>query len=252
MGLRDWTGMGGVHERFLTTHWSMLRDLKSADGDTSRALIELLTERYWKPVYCYLRRKGHTNEDAKDLTQGFFHEVVLNRRLFERADSGRGSFRSLLLHALHQYLVDQQRKEQAGRRIPPERLVSLEQVDPVALPAVMAELDPDESFNYTWKADLLQRVLDQVQADYDGQGMGTHWQLFHDRLLAPLLEDRPAPSLGELCTRYSIDNQTAASHMLTTVKRHFQTVLRGHVEQTVLDGQSVDEELHEIMKFFRA
>jgi DNA-directed RNA polymerase specialized sigma24 family protein len=244
--------MGGVQKKFLTTHWSMLQDLKGTGGDTNHALIELLLERYWKPVYCYLRRKSFNNEDAKDLTQGFFHEVVMNRHLFERADPGRGSFRSLLLHALHQYLADEHRRDSAGKRIPPEMLVSLEDAGPLELPHVMDELDPDESFNYTWKAELLQRVLAQVRADYQNQGMQTHWQLFHDRLLAPLLEDQPVPSLRELCARYGIENQSIASHMLTTVKRHFQTVLRSHVCQTVLDGQSVEQELQEIMKFFRA
>jgi DNA-directed RNA polymerase specialized sigma24 family protein len=252
MGRQDWTGIGGVQERFLTTHWSLLQDLKGAEGPTNRALIELLLERYWKPVYCYLRREGYANEDAKDLTQGFFHEVVLNRHLFERAEATKGSFRSLLLHALHQYLTDQRRKEWAEKRIPPQRLVSLEAVDPVELPQSVVQLDPDESFNYTWKADLLEHVLAQVRGDYTSQGMETHWLLFRDRLLTPLLEDRPVPALRELCQRYGIEQQATASHMLTTVKRHFQTILRSHVRQTVLDGQSLEEELQEITKFFRA
>jgi hypothetical protein len=251
MGRQDWTSMGGVQGKFLTTHWSWLEDLKGGEGATQRALIELLLERYWKPVYCYLRRKGYPNEPAKDLTQGFFHEVVLDRHLFERADPNRGSFRSLLLHALHQYVTDQQRKEAAGMRIPREHLVSLEAVDPVELPQVVAELDPDESFNYTWKTDLLERVLAQVRTDYTSQGRETHWRLFQDRLLAPLLEDRPVPSLRELCTRYDIDKQATVSHMLTTVKRHFQTVLRSHVRRTVLEGHPVEEELQEILQFLR-
>jgi RNA polymerase sigma-70 factor (ECF subfamily) len=251
MGRQDWTGMGGVQEKFLTTHWSLLQDLKGAEEANSRALIELLLERYWKPVYCYLRRKGYANEQAKDLTQGFFHEVVLNRRLFERADPDRGSFRSLLLHSLHQYLTDQQRRESAGKRIPPECVVHLEAIDPMELPQFVAGLDPDESFNYTWKADLLERVLAKVRTDYTNRGMETHWLIFRDRLLAPLLQDHAVPSMRELCTRYGIENQASVSHMLTTVKRHFQTVLRSQVRQTVLDGQSVEEELQDILRFLR-
>lgn len=251
MGRPDWTGMGGVQEKFLTTHWSMLEELKGAEGATRRALMELLLERYWKPVYCYLRRRGHANEPAKDLTQGFFHEVVLNRGLFERANPSRGSFRSLLLHALRQYLADQQRRESAGKRIPPERLVHLEALDSVELPQFVAQLEPDESFNYTWKADLLERVLTQVRTDYMNQGMKTHWLIFRDRLLGPLLQDHEVPSMRELCTRYGLDKQAAVSHMLTTVKRHFQTVLRSHVRRTVLDGQSVEGELQDILRFLR-
>jgi len=249
MGRQDWTDMGGAQEQFLTTHWSWLGDLKAADGDTSRALIELLLERYWKPVYCYLRRKGHANEEAKDLTQGFFHEVVLNRHLMERADPAKGSFRSLLLHALHQYLIDEKRRETAAKRIPRDRLASLDALDSFELPQVINELDPGESFNYAWKADLLERVLAQVKADYIDQGMETHWHIFRDRLLTPLLEDTPTPSLKQICERYGIGQQATASHMLTTVKRHFQAVLCDYVRQTVLNGHAADEELKEILEF---
>src|SRR5512136_3003846 len=101
MAVRDQTDMGGTAETFLTTHWSLIEGVqKHADPD--RALIGLLLERYWKPVYCYLRRKGYKNEDAKDLTQGFLHEVVLDRQLIQRADPAKGRFRSFLLHALKQ------------------------------------------------------------------------------------------------------------------------------------------------------
>src|SRR4030065_2580148 len=100
MSNHDQTSMGGDREAFLTTHWSFIEDVKQ-HRDKDRALIGLLLKRYWKPVYCYLRRKGYDNEQAKDLTQGFLHEVVLNRDLIDRADPSKGSFRTLLLHALN-------------------------------------------------------------------------------------------------------------------------------------------------------
>ena len=91
MASRDWTDIGGLRKSFFTTHWSLVEKVKQ-QGDRDMALIGLLLERYWKPVYCYLRRKGYDNEQAKDLTQGFFHEVVLDRHLVERADPAKGSF----------------------------------------------------------------------------------------------------------------------------------------------------------------
>ncbi len=63
----DKTDMGGVRESFLTTHWSLIEGIKHHQ-DKDQALIGLLLERYWKPVYCYLKRKGYRNEEAKDLT----------------------------------------------------------------------------------------------------------------------------------------------------------------------------------------
>ena len=246
---RDWTEIGGARQKFLTTHWSMLEDIKKRD-DKERTLIGMLLERYWKPVYCYLRRKGYDNEKAKDLTQGFFHEVVLDRDLIDRADPSKGSFRTLLLCALNQYVIDGHRKESAQKRIPKDKLVPLDITDPPALPEVIDEFDPTEAFNYAWKADLLERALSEVKESYLKQGMENHWYVFLDRLLKPLMDNQQPAALKEICRQYGIENEATASHMLETVKRRFQSVLRKQVRQTVLTGQVVEEELKEILKFF--
>ena len=85
----DQTSMGGDAETFLTTHWSLIEDFQTGE-DKDRVLIGLLLQKYWKPVYCYLHRKGYDNEQAKDLTQGFFHEIVLNRNIVQRAEKSEG------------------------------------------------------------------------------------------------------------------------------------------------------------------
>ena len=87
------TDMGGVGKEFLTTHWSMIGGSKAGKANRDQALFDLLIQRYWKPVYCYLRRKGIGNEEAKDITQGFFQEIVLGKDLIDKADQTRGRFR---------------------------------------------------------------------------------------------------------------------------------------------------------------
>lgn len=250
MVYHDRTDIGGERETFLTTHWSMVQGVKERE-DKDRALIGLLLGRYWKPVYCCIRRKGYDNESAKDLTQGFFHEVVLNRNLVQRADPTKGRFRSFLLHALKQYLLDVQRQEAAQKRIPKTKLVPLDVTDPPLLPQPTQELDAEQCFNYAWKADLLDRVLTELKEWYHGQAMETHWLLFKDYLLQPSLENRDAPSLTVLCRQFGIENETKASNMIGTVKRKFQTVLREHIHQTVVSGNVAEEELREIFKFFK-
>lgn len=244
----DRTSMGGAGEAFLTTHWSLIEQAQQNE-DKDRALIGLLLQRYWKPVYCYLRRRGHDNEQAKDLTQGFFHEVVLNRDLIGRVDPSKGRFRTLLLHALRQYLADEKRKETARKRIPRDRLVSLEIIEAEVLPESVLTLGPEQAFDYAWKTELLERVLSEIEDRYLTGQKETHWCVFRDRILTPTLEDSQAPSLAQLCERYGIPTEVQASNMLTTVKRHFQNVLREHVRQTVLTGEAAEEELREIFRF---
>ncbi|MCL5280588.1 MAG: hypothetical protein M1376_11840 [Planctomycetes bacterium] len=251
MVLRDQTDMGGTAETFLTTHWSLIEGIQKQQ-DPERAMIGLLLQRYWKPVYCYLRRSGYGNEPAKDLTQGFFHEVVLHRHLIDRADPSKGRFRAFVLHALKQYVIDAQRRQTTQRQIPPEKLVPLDLADPPAQIEAMAALDAEQSFNYAWKADLLDRVLGEVRDWYARQGMESHWGVFQDRLVGPIMSDSPPVPYAEVCRRYGIQDEATAANMLKTAKRLFRGILEKHVRQTVVRGAEVEEELREIFGFLRS
>jgi len=246
----DYTDMGGTREAFLTTHWSVIEDAGSDDEDRSRALIGLLLKRYWKPVYCYLRRKGYDNERAKDLTQGFFHEVVLGRGLIEKADKSKGRFRSFLLIALNRYLINVKYEESAQRRIPRDKLVPLDMVDLPELPYKVEQSSPEESFNYAWISSLLEQVLEQVEITCQQEGKTVYWEVFHDRILQPITEGNEQPSLKEICDKYGIKDDAKASNMIVTVKRCFQTVLRKHLRDSVVSDEQIRGELKELRRFF--
>jgi RNA polymerase sigma-70 factor (ECF subfamily) len=244
------TSIGGSVEAFLTTRWSVI-DKIAADGDTpDQVLINELLKKYWKPVYCFLRRKGHDNEQAKDLTQGFFEEVVLGRELIKRADQARGRFRTFLLVALEQYLARVHRKHTAKKRIPKDQLLQLDKIDPADLPEPVGQLTPEQSFNYTWVSELLDKLLVEVEAKCRSDDKLLHWQVFHDRVLQPIMENTHAPSLAKICDKYGIENAFKASNMIITVNRRFQAALKRYVRRTVANDADVEEELHELMQIF--
>lgn len=242
------TDIGGLCEVFLTTHWSLIGDIQTGDA-RDKALIGLLIERYWKPVYCYLRRKGYRSEDAKDLTQGFFHTVVLKRNLVPRADPSKGRFRTFLLHALNQYVLNETDKQKAAKRIPRDKLVPLDVIDPPAVPAAVAEAGPEDCYNYAWMSALMDQVLEATRIGCRDEGLETHWNLFNDRLVQPILNGVAAPPLCDLCARHGIKDPRQASNMIVTVKRRFRTALREHIRTTVIADDQVDEELGEILRF---
>ena len=248
MGNDGRTDIGGLCGTFLTTHWSLIGDIQA--GDTrDNALIGLLIERYWKPVYCYLRRKGRNNEEAKDLTQGFFHTVVLNRNLVQRADQSKGHFRTFLLHALNQYVINESAKQTAGKRIPKDKLVPLDLLDPPAVPAAVLEAGPEDCYNYAWMSALMDQVLETVRIGCRDEGLETHWHVFNDKVVQPILNGVDPLPLADLCARYGIADPRQASNMIVTVKRRFRSALREHVRTTVIAEEQVDDELAEILRF---
>ncbi|MBN2314849.1 MAG: sigma-70 family RNA polymerase sigma factor [Sedimentisphaerales bacterium] len=248
MKRRDYTEMGGAGGVFLTTHWSLIDEVQKRP-DEDRALIGLLLERYWKPVYCYLRRKGYDNEQAKDLTQGFFHEIVLNLNLFGRADPSKGRFRTLLLYALNQYLLNEKRRETAQKTIPKDKLVSLDAIEPPVVPRRIIGSSPEDSYNYAWVSALLDQVLLKVKRTCREQGLETHWSIFSERVVEPMLNSTAPPSLAEICEKYSIESEKKASNMIVTIKRRFHAALKQYIRSTVTSEGEMSDELKEIMQF---
>jgi len=247
MAYSEPTGMGGARQAFLTTQWSLIENIQ--DGkDQDNALIGYLLKQYWKPVYCYLRQKGYGNEQAKDLTQGFFHEVVLNRDLVGRADASRGRFRAFLLHALKQYANKQDHKERARKRLE-EKAVAFEMEEEPVLPESVAQTTAEDSYHYAWLSSLLEHVLNEVKDSCEDEGMDIHWALFNKRVVWPIFGNRTPPSLPELCETYDIDDVKKASNMMITVKRRFRAALMQHVRNTVLSQGQAPEELEELLQF---
>ena len=246
----DHTSMGGSDESFLTTEWSILGQIRSGTDTTCTYLINDLLGKYWKPVYCCLRRKGYDNEQAKDLTQGFFQEVVLGRSLVERADRSRGRFRSFLLAALQQYLAGEYRRQHTQKRIPKGQCLSLAQFELDSIPEVPTHFSAEESFHYAWAAQLLDQLLSEVENKCREQGMTLHWEVFCDRVLRPIMDNTAIPSVDEVCQRHGIDRSSRVSNMIVTVNRRFRATLKRHIRRSVVQDIDVDEEFNELMGIF--
>src|SRR5689334_22435359 len=97
------------HAQFATTCWSLVRAAGSPLTQDRLEALESLFRAYWHPLYAYIRRAGHNPDDAKDLTQSFLARLV-EKDLVGVADRARGRFRTFLLTALKNYLVDDARR----------------------------------------------------------------------------------------------------------------------------------------------
>ena len=240
--------MGGGRNVFLTTCWADIRRAKTLDETRQREVVDRLIRNYWKPVYCFLRHKGYADASAKDLTQGFFHTVVLGRGLFRRADQRKGRFRTFLLTALNNYVTSVYRHETAEKRRPKDGLVSLEDFEEEPLPIVAKTMKPDDAFAYVWASVLLQEVLAEVEQQCWEDGKELHWQLFKTRVLEPIMAGTEAKSLSEMCKELGIESEVKAANMVVTVKRRFKAAIKDRVRQYVNSDEEIEQEIHELMK----
>jgi hypothetical protein len=137
----------------------------------------------------------------------------------------------------------------ARTRIPPDKLVALETVDPPEL-SMMTESNPDDFYHYVWLSALLDHVLSAVQTSCEQDGLQIHWQVFEDRVIRPILQGSETPSLSDVCRKHGIQDEKKASNMLVTIKRRFHAALKEYVRTTVASDKHVQAELTEIFNFF--
>ena len=93
-------------EWFTTTHWSVVLSARDQDSPQAVAALEKLCQTYWYPLYAYVRRQGHDEPSAKDLTQEFFARFLQKNRL-DHVQREKGRFRSFLLASLKNFLSDE-------------------------------------------------------------------------------------------------------------------------------------------------
>ena len=239
--------MGGPDRRFETTHWTQILSARTLDQARQREAIGAVLTKYWKPMYCYLRRKGSNNEEAKDLVQGFCQEIALDRGLLQQADPERGRFRTFLLTSLSNYASNVRQAGATRKRSPAGAMFALDDLAVTDIPKLSHEVTPDEAFNYAWASQLLDDVLIAVRAGCCDNGKNVHWSVFLDRTVTPLLTNTDPPSLSALCTKYKIPDEAKASNMLITVKRRFQAELTRQVRLAVGSDTDVQQEINDLL-----
>jgi RNA polymerase sigma-70 factor (ECF subfamily) len=240
------TEMGGAQVSFQTTHWSEVIDARATNPDRQTEVVNALITRYWKPVYCYLRRKGCSNEQAKDLTQGFFYEVALGRNLFAQADQKKGKFRTFLLTALDRYSRDVYEMDNAQKRKPEGQLASLDTEQMAGRLDSQQSSRPEEVFHYAWASDVLNEVLATVKVECCQNQRQAYWEVFHGKVVVPILDNCDPSALKDLCSNLAIKDEQTASNMISYVKKQFQSTMRRHLRQFVSSDSEVEEEFADI------
>ena len=155
---------------FATTHWSLVLAAAREEDRDGRLAMDSLCERYWYPLYVFVRRRGYSAEDAQDLTQAFFTRL-LDKGDVARASPARGRFRSFLLASLQNFLINEYDRARALKRGGGVPVSSIDMTDAeeryVAEPA--SDVSPEDQFHRKWALTLLDRALNQIRLEYRAQ-----------------------------------------------------------------------------------
>jgi len=158
--MADETSIGGAESRFQSTYWETV--LRAKDGHAD-ALEQLLAE-YWKPVYFFIRRKGHDVESAKDLTQGFLG-IFLEKDYLKSVSPELGRFRSFVMASLQHYLSDVRDRARAVKRGGRFNFVEAESDLSCAAPS------PEKAFFKGWALTVLERAIEKLKKEVPPEDM---------------------------------------------------------------------------------
>src|SRR5438309_6354878 len=111
---------------FRTTQWTIVVAAAGVSTPAAREALSTLCERYWYPIYAYVRRRGYGPQDAEDLTQDFFEDLLTHKATLSRANPARGKFRAFLLGVLRHFLSDHSDRVRAAKRGGRSTLVALD------------------------------------------------------------------------------------------------------------------------------
>lgn len=217
----------------------------SAAPGTHEAL-EQLCRAYWPPVYAFVRRQGHSPDDALDLTQGFFSRF-LERKQIKLADPDRGRLRSFLLSSLKNFLVNEWSRAQAEKRGGNRSFLSLDEQRDAETRFLTQPADPaaspDQAFEKRWALTLLDQVLSRLGDEFTVANGQQHF----DALKVFVWGDQAAVSQVEIAAKLGM-TPNALGVAVHRLRRRFGELLREAIARTVVGENEIDTELRHLME----
>ena len=239
-------------ESFASTRWTIV--LEAGDSETASAhalgALSKLCEIYWRPVYAFLRKHGHGSDDAQDLTQGFFADLI-ETRAYARADREKGRFRSFLLGALKHFVADTRDRGHALKR---GGGMVLEKLDEKAIAeaetqiARAAKWQANEVYDSEWARSLLRQALDRLAQECALAGKSKLLGYLMPYLAT--LEESVIP-YEEISRRSHRPVATLRSDV-ARLRARYRSIFREEVRGTVVDAAEVDEELRYLCRALAA
>jgi DNA-directed RNA polymerase specialized sigma24 family protein len=236
---------GSVQEKadfFSATSWTVVLQAQAQSPEAAQAM-EILCNKYWYPVYCFIRRRGNSPHDAEDLTQGFFFEVINNKRL-RSADRSRGKFRAYLLAGVNGYLANHWHFTHAAKRGGGKAILSLDAekaenrftVEPAA-----PDSSPENIFERRWAETVMENAQRALEEDFRNSGKA---QMFEDLRSFLAVSDSPGAHAKTAERLGMTENAfTVAVHRL---RQKFRKLIRAEIARTVAADDEVEPEMRRV------
>jgi RNA polymerase sigma factor (sigma-70 family) len=232
---------------FSTTHWSVVLEAQGESFAAQEAL-EKLCRTYWRPIYSFIRREGVRPEEAEDLTQGFFAQL-LERKDLNAVRKEKGRLRSYLLASVKHFLADEWRHAMAVKRGKGQWLIPLQEIrERERIDVELSDrLTADQIYERRWAFTVLEQVMGRLQEEYRNSG---NVRFFY-QLKKMILHDPDRPSQAQIASEFEM-TENAVKQAYYRFRQRYQFLLREELGHTVAMPSDIEDELRHLIAVIRA
>jgi RNA polymerase sigma factor (sigma-70 family) len=244
------TTLGGRRDRFPSTRHSVLDAVSSSEQAHRTQAFSSLVEAYWKPVYKYIRLQWKkSNEEAKDLTQGFFTHL-LEAGLIERYDASRAAFRTYLRTCTDSFVLHDAEAASRLKRGGTAHHVTLD--FPSAeqeLAAITAQpsMSMEEFFYREWQRRLFELAIADLRALCESTSKSVRFRIFEQYDLSGASVDAAGrPSYEELAREHQLPVTTITNH-LAWARRELRRLLLDRLAKITAGNREFQREARTLL-----
>lgn len=225
--------------QFMTTRWSVVLVAGRRSSPESRQALEALCRGYWFPLYAYVRRRVVDINEAQDLTQAFFTEL-LTKNYVGSAKVERGRFRAFLLTALKHFLSKEWQKAKAQKRGGNRMQIPLnfEWRDSTCIFEPSSGLTAEQIYDREWAIALLGRTMQRLETEFADAGKKS---LFED-VKGFLIGEHGGATYSDVAAKLGMTD-AAVKMAVHRMRRRYRELLREEIRETVCDPNEVEDEI---------
>lgn len=241
--------------RFRSTRWTLIQKaarhgepgVTGTEAEEAEEALNELCGLYWPPIYAYARFRGKSREDAEDLTQTLFLEL-LDKRLLARADLGRTKFRTFLLARFNFVISNDFRQQAAIKRGRDVKVISADSDGGEELyqTALAHESDPAQAYDRAWAAALTRRTLVVLQREYTQGKPRIPFDDLRGYLPGGSAHAREPQRI--LKDRYGLPSEGAVKQVIQRLNKRLREIFHALVADTVADPADVEEEIRHLLR----
>jgi RNA polymerase sigma factor (sigma-70 family) len=242
MGYDPDTSLGGPYNGFPSTRQSLLVSATGSEQGIRREALGAIAVAYWKPVYKYIRlRWRKSNDEAKDLTQHFFAEM-LDGSLLADFDPSRASFATYLRMSLDGFVSNQNRAAGRLKRGGGVELVSLDfEAAERELPVhANDDVSMEEYFHREWQREMFALAVEDLRALARHKGKDLQLRVFEDHDLV-----EQSATYADLARRHGIP-ETAVTNYLAWARRELRRLLLERLAEVTVGERDFHREAREL------